>query len=227
VHQNVKVTFTWLDVFSGKPTSQFSIAFEKACVIFNLASIQSQISQLQNRSETEGMKRACAFFQNAAGTYNYINENFMHAPSTDLSRESIIVLSTVMLAQAQECFVEKTIADGKKSSIVAKLAAETAYLYHTAFDTLVANKLRDHFDGVWSQVAQVYLCVNWPPASKLQCSKVKEQYFQALAHYFSSMACEENSKWGEAVARLTKASEMLRDLVKLAEKMPDLPGPLY
>jgi tyrosine-protein phosphatase non-receptor type 23 len=37
----------------------------------------------------------------------YINENFLHAPSTDLSREVGKFLISLILAQATEVFFEK------------------------------------------------------------------------------------------------------------------------
>lgn len=46
--------------------------------------------------------------------FGYINDNFMHAPSRDLSKESIEVIKELMLAQAQECFIEKVTTFDKK-----------------------------------------------------------------------------------------------------------------
>lgn len=72
--------------------SQYSIAYEKACVIFNIAATCSSIAALQNRFDPNGLKVAFNYFQCAAGLFVYINENFLHAPSLDLSRDSIKVL---------------------------------------------------------------------------------------------------------------------------------------
>jgi hypothetical protein len=51
--------------------------------------------------------------------FTYINENFLHAPSTDLSRDTVKTLIAIMLAQGQEVFLEKQVADGKKSGLLA------------------------------------------------------------------------------------------------------------
>lgn len=41
------------------------------------------------------------YFQAAAGLFGYINDNFLHAPSADMSRECIKAISDLMLGQAQ------------------------------------------------------------------------------------------------------------------------------
>lgn len=60
----------------------------------------------------------------------YINDNFLHAPSVDLSREVVKYLVGVMLAQATEVFFEKLVDEKKSTSaFVAKVAAQAAFLY--------------------------------------------------------------------------------------------------
>ena len=90
------------DAFTHKPTSQYSLAYEKASIIFNISAVLSCHAALQNRSEDHGLKTAYHSFQASAGMFTYINENFLHAPSVDLSRETVKCLIQVMLAQAQE-----------------------------------------------------------------------------------------------------------------------------
>ena len=101
------------DAFTHKPTSQYSLAYEKASIIFNISAVLSCHAAHQNRHEDVGLKTAYHSFQASAGMFTYINENFLHAPSTDLSRDTVKTLISIMLAQAQEVFLEKQIADGK------------------------------------------------------------------------------------------------------------------
>lgn len=95
------------------------------------------------------MRTAYHSFQAAAGMFTYINENFLHAPSTDLSRETVKTLININLAQAQEVFLEKQIADGKKSAMLAKLAAQAALLYSQAVEGLQETSLKGVFDKSW------------------------------------------------------------------------------
>jgi hypothetical protein len=87
--------------------------------------------------------------------FTYINENFLHAPSTDLSRETVKTLIVIMLAQGQEVFLEKQMADGKKVGLLAKLASQAAYLYSQAAEGVEENVNKAIFEKVWLLVTQV------------------------------------------------------------------------
>jgi hypothetical protein len=143
------------DAFTHKPTSQYSLAYEKASIIFNISAVLSCHAALQNRSEDYGLKTAYHSFQASAGMFTYINENFLHAPSVDLSRDTVKTLIQLMLAQAQEVFLEKQIADGKKVGLLAKLASQGSYLYAQALEGVQENVTKAIFERVWLLVSQV------------------------------------------------------------------------
>src|SRR6201994_2434657 len=123
---HIKISCTWFDAFTHKPTSQYSLAYEKASIIFNISAVLSCHAANQNRHEDVGLKTAYHSFQASAGMFTYINENFLHAPSTDLSRETVKTLISIMLAQGQEVFFEKQLGDLKKPQLLAKLTAQAA-----------------------------------------------------------------------------------------------------
>lgn len=87
--------------------------------------------------------------------FTYINENFLHAPSTDLSRETVKTLIAIMLAQGQEVFLEKQVADDKKVGLLAKLASQAAFLYSQALEGVQENVTKAVFEKVWLLVVQV------------------------------------------------------------------------
>ena len=87
--------------------------------------------------------------------FTYINENFLHAPSTDLSRDTVKTLIGVMLAQGQEVFLEKLIADDKKVGLLAKLASQAAFLYSQAVEGVHDNVTKAIFEKVWLTLTQV------------------------------------------------------------------------
>ena len=68
---------------------------------------------------------------------SYINENFLHAPSTDLSREVVKFLIELVLAQATEVFLEKTMDEKKGSVLVPKIAAQAARGMYTSLNEQV------------------------------------------------------------------------------------------
>ncbi|KAG2217069.1 hypothetical protein INT45_014134 [Circinella minor] len=188
--RNVKVLFNWYDAFDGRAIAQYSLAYEKASVLFNIGATLSSIAASQNRAEAEGRKKTFNFFQASAGIFQYINDNFLHAPSQDLSRETVKMLTELMLAQAHECFLESSIREKKRDGLVAKLASHTVWVYGNLVDAMQDAIGR----GVGIEKAWVTLC------------QVKHKYYQALAQHYRASFCESEKEFGEQVARL-QASE--------------------
>lgn len=87
--------------------------------------------------------------------FTYINENFLHAPSVDLSRDTVKTLINITLAQATEVFLEKQIADQKKVGLLAKLASQAASLYSQAIEGVQENVNKAIFEKVWLFMVQV------------------------------------------------------------------------
>lgn len=200
---HIKISFTWFDAFTHKPTSQYSLAFEKASIIFNISAVLSCHAANQNRHEDVGLKTAYHSFQAAAGMFTYINENFLHAPSTDLSRETVKTLINIMLAQGQEVFIEKQMVDGKKPGLLAKLAAQAAYLYAQAVEGVQENVGRAIFERVWLLVTQI-----------------KQHHMASLGQYYQAIADYEANSYGQAISRMQASQAANREAMKVANSMP-------
>ena len=200
---HIKISFTWFDAFTHKPTSQYSLAYEKASIIFNISAVLSCHAANQNRHEDTGLKTAYHSFQASAGMFTYINENFLHAPSTDLSRETVKTLISIMLAQGQEVFIEKQVADKKKPGLIAKLAAQAAYLYAQAVEGVQENVSKAIFERVWLLVTQI-----------------KQHHIASVAQYHQAIADYEANKYGEAISRLQAALSASKEATRLANAFP-------
>jgi hypothetical protein len=151
----IRVNFPWRDAFTSKLITQTSIAYEKASVLFQIASTHSSIAAAQSRSDPEGTKRAFYYFRTSAGMLNYINENFLHAPSTDLSRDVVKFLIDIILAQATEVFFEKCTDEKKGNVLVSKIAAQAAFMYTTLTEDVKEFMGKGIFDRNWVTVIQV------------------------------------------------------------------------
>ena len=191
------------DAFTQKPTSQYSLAYEKASIIFNISAALSCHAAYQDRNDEVGLKAAFHSFQSSAGMFTYINENFLHAPSTDLSRETVKTLITLMLAQAQEVFVEKQIVDGKKNGMLAKLIGQAAVLYTQAAEGVQESVAKNIFEKLWLQVTQI-----------------KANYFSSMAQYYQAMADNDANSHGIAIARLQIAEREAKDAIRIASSFP-------
>lgn len=101
------VYFEWYDSLTGVPSCQRTVAFEKACILFNLGGIYTQIGAKQDRTTEKGLDAAVDNFLRAAGIFKHIHETFTNAPSMDLKPQVLQILVSLMLAQARECLYEK------------------------------------------------------------------------------------------------------------------------
>ncbi|KAL9098996.1 MAG: hypothetical protein Q9163_005440 [Psora crenata] len=200
---HIKISFTWFDAFTHQPTSQYSLAYEKASIIFNISAALSCHAASQDRNDDAGQKSAYHSFQASAGMFTYINENFLHAPSKDLSRETVKTLITLMLAQAQEVFVEKQIADDRKVGLLAKLANQAALLYSQAMEGIQDNVTRAVFDRLWLLVAQV-----------------KANYMSSVAQFYQALADDDANSHGTAISRLQIAEREGKDACRIANAFP-------
>ena len=140
--------------------------------------------------------------------FTYINENFLHAPSTDLSRDTVKTLIAIMLAQGQEVFLEKQVADGKKVGLLAKLASQAAYLYAQAAEGVQENVTKGIFDKLWLLVVQV-----------------KANYISSVAQYYQALADDDANSHGTAIARLQIAETESRDASRIANAFPSSVSP--
>ncbi|PPQ96534.1 LOW QUALITY PROTEIN: hypothetical protein CVT26_006383 [Gymnopilus dilepis] len=205
----IRVNFPWRDAFTNKLITQTSIAYEKASVLFQIASTHSSIAASQSRSDPEGIKRAFYYFRTCAGMLTYINENFLHAPSTDLSREVVKFLIGVILAQATEVFFEKCTEEKKSNALVAKIGAQATSMYTSSLGKGI-------FDRNWVTLIQVYF---HSPSSSLPITldiQIKARYLSSLAQYFRGLADIAASKHGDALARFTQAEYFAKEANRLA-----------
>lgn len=190
----IRVNFPWRDAFTNKLITQTSIAYEKASIIFQIAATHSAIAAYQNRADPEGLKRAFHYFRTCAGMLTYINDNFLHAPSTDLSREVIKFLVGAILAQATEVFFEKCTDEKKGNALVAKIASQTAFMYNALSEEVKEFMGKGIFDRNWVTIVQT-----------------KAKYFTSVAQYYRALADSAASKHGDALVRFTLAEAAAKE----------------
>ena len=140
--------------------------------------------------------------------FTYINENFLHAPSQDLNRDTVRTLINVTLAQGQETFLEKQSRDGKKPALLAKLASQAHFLYSQAKELLEAESQKGVFDPSWLKFIQI-----------------KTLHFNSLAEYYQALTEDEGNLQGSAIARLQLAEKISKQANTAAKAFPSTPSP--
>jgi hypothetical protein len=87
--------------------------------------------------------------------FTYINDNFLHAPSTDLSRDVVKNLVVIMSAQATETFLERMTEERKGPGIKARVCAQAASMYHTLLEDSKDFVTKGWWPRAWSLLLQV------------------------------------------------------------------------
>ncbi|PJF16838.1 hypothetical protein PSACC_03354 [Paramicrosporidium saccamoebae] len=187
------ISFLWFDAFDrGNCVKQSSVAFEKANVLFNLGALFSQIESLND---------TVRHLQLSASVFSFIADNFLHPPLVDIGRSSLIFLSSLMLAQAQEVATLKAIQDGKSPAILARLAAAASNFFHDAYTNFSSGELREFRD---------YFCdskdEDTDPASQLS---LKEAAWTAIKDFCLGLSAYNDSRIGEAICRFRIVNQML------------------
>ncbi|KAI3817244.1 hypothetical protein L1987_11033 [Smallanthus sonchifolius] len=202
------VTFTWHDAFKNRnKASQQNIHLEKAAVLFNLGAVHSQIGLGIDRSSVEGRRQASHSFIAAAGAFAYLRDNTAtkasigNSTTVDVSVECAGMLERLMLAQAQECVFENTIAKGSTPGVCAKISRQVGLYYEEAVAALNVAPLSQHFDKTW--VSHIQL---------------KADLFHAEACYRYSLELHEKDEIGEEIARLNIGITALLDAKKSAPR---------
>ena len=146
---------------TGVPFIQNSISFEKSSVLFNIGCLYSQIGARQSKIREEGLDRAVDNFLRAAGIFLFIKDNFNNAGEDDVGANSLTMLESLMVCQARECLLQKSVLEGEDDLDVCQ---EAAYV-----------------SSVYSELLSLSLPFSW------QCYlQVKQKHYQALSDYYTA-----------------------------------------
>lgn len=205
--QEASVPISWTEIFSGKTVTHDDISYEQACILYNLGALHSMLGAMDNRVSEEGMKVSCTHFQCSAGAFSYLRDHFSHNFSVDMSHQILNLNINLMLGQAQECLLEKSMLDNRKSFLVARISAQVVDYYKEACRALENSETASMLGKIqkdWKKLVQM-----------------KIYYFAAIAHLHMGKQAEEQQKYGERLAYLQSSLDKLSEAIKLAKGQPD------
>ena len=143
-----------------KNVTQSDIRFELEAIIYNIGAMHSYLGCIDKRSnddvnihfhifirgfyiklhkntDNKGLKISCTHFQYAAWAFQQVRDVYsVYELSEDCSAVMMTFKMNVMLAQAQECVLEKSIIDARKATINAKVSAQCVDYYKLALTNL-------------------------------------------------------------------------------------------
>ncbi|KAI0547402.1 BRO1-like domain-containing protein [Xylaria curta] len=189
---DIGADFTWYPALGyniDRPIVHNNLQFERANITYNLAALYSQLAIGSNRADTDGLKTAASYFNQAAGVLTHLKNEIIPelrtTPPDDMDEHSLESLIQLQLAQSQECFWQKAVMDRYKDASIAKLAAKVSDLYNLAGEAAMRSEA---------------ISSSW-----IHHMSAKHHHFAAAAQYRAACECLEKRKYGEEVARLKDA----------------------
>ncbi|XP_014669831.1 PREDICTED: tyrosine-protein phosphatase non-receptor type 23-like, partial [Priapulus caudatus] len=187
------VNFTWADVYTNTWGTYADVKFEMSAIMYNIGALHSVLGTMDNRQTAE----VCEFSSVDDGTRGSL-------PNTDMTRDVLNVYVNIMLAQAQECILEKSMVDHRKSTIIAKVASQVVEYYRQAI------KYLDPQGKVQLYVGNKQ-CKEWQKKLRL-----KIPYYECVSLLYMGNQSEEQQKWGEGVAYFQASVDKLNEAIKLS-----------
>ncbi|KAI5959096.1 BRO1 [Candida pseudojiufengensis] len=236
LNKSKKIEFIWHDAFQNDIIhSQNSLAFEKANILFNIASLLTKFAnnkyiESQGNNDKSSIVESIKMLKQAAGIYEFINENFLHAPSDDLSQSTIKFLNNLSLAQCQEIFTINTINNDlnqSKNSLISKLCKSTSILYEECYQ-MISNDEKEDYKIIDDFEKDEFLDKpedeeeNEEENSKFVTAQIdqswisiiyfKFQFYKSLSFYFNALQLEANRKYGESIGFLNESKNIIDNI---------------
>ncbi|XP_061390157.1 programmed cell death 6-interacting protein [Musca vetustissima] len=200
----LQIPFKWKDafdkgtIFGGRISlTHTSLSYEKVCVLFNIAALQSHVAAMQPMDSDEGLKLAIKLFQQSAGIFQYLKGAVPAAvpsePTPDLNQDTLTVLQALMVSQAQEVFVMKAIKENMKENIIAKLCCQCEEFYADVLRAMQKESVRNLWEKEW-----------------IPTIAGKQAGFHALTQLYQSLSCRAAKKIGEEISRLRNAVDLFK-----------------
>ncbi|CAH0393687.1 unnamed protein product [Bemisia tabaci] len=202
------VNFTWNDLYSNSPTSLPDIRFEMVNILYNIGALHSQLGAADSRLTENGLKLACTHFQCAAWAFQHVKDSYPQMPGINVAPNVMQFKHQMCLAQAQECILEKSMADNRKAAINAKVAVQIVDYYNMAMNMITT--LEEEGSTLYS-IGTKHL-KRWR-----RYVKFKSAYYACISLLYQGMQSEEQQKMGERVAYYQAASDRLQEAFNLSK----------
>ncbi|VDO11610.1 unnamed protein product, partial [Brugia timori] len=177
----INVAFSWMDKNSDTSNAVVfeDINYELACIMYNIGAVHAAIAANETRTDLDSIKNAFTHFQCAAYPFEQIRDsmNAVKYSAVDFDPSILTFYITILLAQAQECLLEKSIIDHRKNTVIAKLAIHLRDVY------MQCHK------KTFSVVISARMLQEW-----LRTCTVKSEMYGAIAMLHLGLQAEEDNK---------------------------------
>ncbi|XP_035708755.1 tyrosine-protein phosphatase non-receptor type 23 isoform X2 [Folsomia candida] len=139
-----------------------------------------------------------------------MRHNYQNFFTQDISPDTLSIMTNICLAQAQECILEKSLIDNRKSTITAKVALQIVEYYQLVFKTSdqMIKDAGQYSDKVIKAVKK------WRKLVEL-----KSHYYGSIALLYRGLQAEDETKYGDRVTFYKAALEKLNEASKCAKSV--------
>uniref|UniRef100_A0A914VNV6 BRO1 domain-containing protein n=1 Tax=Plectus sambesii TaxID=2011161 RepID=A0A914VNV6_9BILA len=200
--------FTWLDKALDMPNPIVfdDVNFELACIMHNIGATHAAVASSETRGSLEGIKFAFNHFQMSAWAFQHLRDKLNASNfSIDFDPSLLTWYTNLMLAQAQECILEKSLIDHRKHTIIAKIAVNIRDVY---------VQCKVHLENAsLSDIVGSSRYKEWTRTCSL-----KSDLYGAIASLYMGQQADEEQKMGERLAWYNLAADQLARAQKTAGK---------
>ncbi|QRV89818.1 vacuolar protein sorting-associated protein BRO1 [Ceratobasidium sp. AG-Ba] len=220
---NIGLTITYEPAFPSaarRACSAEDLVFERACVLFNLAALYSQLGTAASRSSAEDIKL------HAAGVIQYLSNQVIPALASSLGQSVAIPseltepalksLELLMLAQAQECFWQRA-SMGEKDTVTFLIPTHTrSESYKDGTLSKLAKQTSIYYENALSAATSVSPSAF--PQEWINHLSVKKHHFEGVAQFRQSRSDLHTHKYGIELGRLKLAQKEVKLGLERASK---------
>lgn len=205
----VPINFKWKDAFdrssysflsSSTSLSIQSLAYERVCVLFNLAASYSDVAATAINEDVHNehaLQMAAKYFQLASGIFLVLKSEApgalgQRSSQTDLNPSILDILHYLMLAQAQEATFVKACQNNMSDASLAKLASQCADYYNECYKLIQLVK------------------AIWPDKEWFNQIQAKQLTYSAISDFHRSSVAGQAQKFGEEISWLAHAMECFK-----------------
>lgn len=207
------LSFAWRDAFSNSVSQSTDIRSDMCSILYNFGTLHTKLGASEDRTTADGVKLACTHFQCAAWAFGHLREFYPQFTNGDMSAEVLIFMQELCFAQAQECILEKSLADNRKPGIVAKVTAQIICYYNAAFSAM----LNGGEDGAVADIIGSKNFKEWKRYVRFKIS-----YLSCILLLYQGQQAEEQQKMGERVAFYVASYDKMEEAKKEAKGMSQI-----
>lgn len=180
------VFFTWYDSINGVESTQKSIQFEKASILFNCATLYTQLAAICCDGKEQLREDQLIYWQKAAGCLHFLTNNFSNSPSFDMSSLLLNFFIGIFICQAYEVKAKLLILD------IMSDAEQATNVQKVFCSYMTCARIYSHISSSFEQILvnlEENLCIKtYLPEIWYYLIKIKSIYYKGLSHYYAAVA---------------------------------------